>query len=306
MKDIPADDISRAHARGFRDYLLSQGMAPKTVNLRLAGMVTAYNELKTEGIMDANPFCKVKAREPETRIEKNKARRPFKKSELLKVIDGSDACLIGAEVIALNSGGRASEVTNIKIDEFNEVDAILDYFNKKGKKDMNTPVLPEFIAFIKELLLHHPNPKDPGAYILWVYGGHPNRAQELGNDFGVVLESVGLRDPNSQPNTGSGRRRYALSFHSIRWVVNMACKLSNMPQTVVQEFIGHKDKQTSEGYDDVGMAEKRMELYKAAGKKKLLKQMICREEPYMNIKDIMQVTVYAMRKLRAMRKATSK
>lgn len=294
------DEVKKSDIQQFRDVLLKRGMDPNTVNLRLECLVTAFNEAIELDLIEKNPARGVRARDNKRKGKKS-ARRPFKKSEVIKLIDVSSPCLIGAEVTAMNIGARNGDITNIKLSDVGLKTLRVEYFNRKGKRDMETPLLPEFVRFTEELLKHHPSPNQPDTYLLWRYGGKNTRVQILDIEFAAALKSCGLRDPGAVPRSGSGRRSYPLVFHCFRWVLNMACKLSKMADVVTIELLGHKDLQTSAIYQDVGIPEKRAALYKAAGKDKLLRQFGDKEEPYMTIKDIIEVTKYATKRLRQIR-----
>ena len=215
---------------------------------------------------------------------------------------------MGAIVTSLNLGNRNGDVTMMRIGEVNRTNAEVHYYNKKGKKDVDVPVLPEWVAFAEEFLQHHPDKANPEAFLFWTYSksGQKERVQMLAMDFADILIRADLRDPDAPKPFGVARRTFDLSFHCIRRTLNMACKLSNMQTDAVKALLSQENDATNKQYDNFGVREMRKQLYKAAGKHELLEAIEEEKEPWMTLQDIMNVTVYATNKLRAIRVNTEK
>jgi len=222
---------------------------------------------------------------------------------MLRIIDVSGVEIMGAIVTSLNLGNRNGDVTMMRIGEVNRANAEVHYYNRKGKKDVDVPVLPEWVAFAEEFLQHHPDKANPEAFLFWTYSksGQKDRVQILARDFADVLIRAGLRDPNAPKPLGAARRTFDLCFHCIRRSLNMACKLSNMQTDAVKALLSQEDDATNRQYDNFGVREMRKQLYKAAGKHELLEAIEEEKEPWMTLEDIMNVTVYATNRLRAIR-----
>ena len=300
---IRIDEITTTHIRGFRDHMMAAGHSAATINLRLQTLVTAFNEAKRQGLIDVNPANGVKVRQPKSEGQRKDGRRPFRRSEMLRIIDVSGVEIMGAIVTSLNLGNRNGDVTMMRIGEVNRANAEVHYYNRKGKKDVDVPVLPEWVAFAEEFLQHHPDKANPEAFLFWTYSksGQKDRVQILARDFADVLIRAGLRDPNAPKPLGAARRTFDLCFHCIRRSLNMACKLSNMQTDAVKALLSQEDDATNKQYDNFGVREMRKQLYKAAGKHELLEAIEEEKEPWMTLEDIMNVTVYATNRLRAIR-----
>jgi hypothetical protein len=74
-----------------------------------------------------------------------------------------------------------------------------------------------------------------------------------------------------------------------------------MQTDAVKALLSQEDDATNRQYDNFGVREMRKQLYKAAGKHELLEAIEEEKEPWMTLEDIMNVTVYATNRLRAIR-----
>ncbi len=120
---IHIDEITTTHIRGFRDHMMAAGHSAATINLRLHTLGTAFNEAKRQGLIDVNPANGVKVRQAKSEGQRKDSRRPFRRSEMLRIIDISRVEIVGAIVTSLNLGNRNGDVTMMRIGEVNWANA---------------------------------------------------------------------------------------------------------------------------------------------------------------------------------------
>ena len=94
---IQIDEITTTHIRGFRDHMMAAGHSAATINLRLETLVTAFNEAKRLGLIDVNPANGVKVRQVKSEGQGKDSRRPFRRSEMLRIIDISEVEIYGRD-----------------------------------------------------------------------------------------------------------------------------------------------------------------------------------------------------------------
>ena len=302
------EDIRDVQAKGFRKYLLER-YERGTVNQYLEVMTTFWNKAKVAGYTPFNPFVGVRVltEEDQTGAQKKPKRRPLKRSEGIALVVAASVEMTGLIISALNIGGRNGDVSGLRIpqkkDDYDAELPDVQFRNKKGKKDMDNAVLPEYEAFRQEYYLHLED-ASPGAVMFESYGNLAPRSRtaRVARDFGALCEATKLRDPATAPRSASGRRMYEIDFHVNRYTCNMACKMSGMKTEVVRTILSQTEA-INAGYDAFHAKElQRVELYKATGKEHLLeKKPLARVETCMTLQDIMDLTVYATEKLRCIR-----
>jgi hypothetical protein len=298
VSNFTIEDVSRDVAKEFRQFLRASGLDPTSINQYLKTLKAAFNCPEAQELLDCNPFQDVSVSDPAHQGNLKGAYRPYRRSELLIMIPKSKTCLLGAMMTALNIGSRTGDTGRLKIGDANYDDAFVGYYNRKGKRDMQPPVLPEYLDFFREFLLHHPTPGDPEAFLFWDYGRLENPGVQIGKDIHPLLTSLGLRDPNKEKPKGCGNRRYELCFHNFRATWDTASLMSKMPNAITRHILGHNNPKTGELYNHIGFPEARRALYKAVGKEELLNQKMNPAEPFMDLEGISEVTAFATQELR--------
>lgn len=248
-----ADPLSatRDDVIAFMAALQEQGMAPSTVERKIAAVKSFYGFLVREGLTDAHPTVdvslpKVPARLPEV-ISINEAReflgQPFPEGP----VGLRDRAVL--EVL-YGCGLRVSELTNLDILDL-DFEGGFVRVTGKGDKQRLVPIAGAALTSLREYLAHgraylrakkSTTRQDPSAVFLNVRGGRLTR-QAI---FGIVRtysKNVGLE---LHPHT----LRHSFATHMLQGGAELRA---------LQEMLGHADISTTQVYTHVDNAHVREE-----------------------------------------------
>jgi integrase len=176
--------------------------------------------------------------------------------KLLEIADPEWRTLIK---LGLYTGQRLGDLARLTWQNVDLEKQTIELTTRKTVKHLEIPITAPLLSHLQEI--KKPNatkemPVCPASFKM-IQNCH-GRAATLYNRFGKLLAQCGFR-PNVPHDiiVGHGRdgrrRRYDLSFHSLRHTAVTLLKDAGTPQAVAMEFIGHDSPAISMNYTHVGI-----------------------------------------------------
>jgi len=238
LQGLDYTQVNGKESKAFRNYLVSLGLAPKTVNCILGAVKSFYNFLCEEGMVKGNPIIMRRLRVAEPKHNPDF----LTDDELAKVKSAMDKLpyhIKLAFMTMLHAGLRVSEVANLSPDDVfvDNNSVFVKVRHGKGNKDRIAPVTDVIVA--KDLIELAKN--------------RYNQAKL----FGVSAGTLKVYAYNIKKISG-------VNFHCHRMRHTLATKLlaQGQPIDVVQKVLGHVDISTTRRYAET-MPEA---IYKVAAK----------------------------------------
>lgn len=224
---IDFTQVNGKESRAFRNYLVEQGLAPKTVNTILGAVKSFYDYLCEEGVIKGNPFIMKRLRVAEERRQPDFLTEA-ELSRVLKALEDLPYHVALAFRTMLAAGLRVSEAARLMPEDvILERDSVfLRVRHGKGDKERLAPATDAAVA--KELVDYARKVSEqyPGQTLFYVTAGtlkvYAHRLKKL---------------------TG-------VDFHSHRMRHTLATRLlaQGTPIDVVQKVLGHADISTTRRY----------------------------------------------------------
>lgn len=244
--------IAPADITRFRDEQLASGKVASTVRTMLSKLIAPFNAAKRAGIIGHNPAEGVDLPTlPKSKSGGDSEADPFSPEQVAALMEaaigtrnGRPAFKAGAEwrgaiLLAYCTGIRLTDVTNLTWDAINLPARTLVHREKKGKlysKQATIPLHPALDAHLLEMSA----PDSGAAFIFPALAGRTSNG--LNDTFVPIMAKAGIvRKLISDPEAGSkGRKRWNLSFHSLRHTMTSEMANAGVAQEIRQLFTGHK------------------------------------------------------------------
>ena len=226
FKDKRIDEISVLDLERFKSLLMDKGLAPATVKHCLVMFRQVVNKAIAWGLYEgANPIKGVKL----PRLQNKKERfLTFKEAkQLLAMLAESSSQLHDMALLSLHCGLRAGEIFNIKGQDLNfenDLINIADPKNKQSRKAFMTEAVKE--------ILQGRVPESPSEYV-FKDKRHGGKIKAISRVFRLVVEDIGFND-------GIDDRRQRVSFHTLRHTFASWLALQGETLPTIKELMGHK------------------------------------------------------------------
>lgn len=224
---IDFTQVNGKESRAFRNYLVEQGLAPKTVNTILGAVKSFYDYLCEEGVIKGNPFIMKRLRVAEERRQPDfltEAELP----RILKALEELPCHVALAFRTMLAAGLRVSEAARLMPEDviLERGSVFLRVRRGKGDKERLAPVTDAQVA------------KDLVEYAGEVSEEYPGQSL-----FYVTAGTLKVYAHRLKKFTG-------VDFHSHRMRHTLATRLlaQGTPIDVVQKVLGHADISTTRRY----------------------------------------------------------
>lgn len=247
-EDIRAFILHLQGSRRFADHPYARrqdrGLSGLSINCYLRAIRAAWNRWVAEGLVDRNPFDKVRVPKAPKKIIPTFSREQI--GALLGAIDTSTAEGFRDQLLILmylDTACRLTEVTNLKVDDANLKDQCLKILGK-GQRERIVP----FGVTLQKLLwrylnLYRPQPALPGRdYVFLTREGRPltkNRVEAILRKYG---HKAGIKGVRCSPHT---LRHTACVF----WVRNGGDLFS------LQRITGHSSLEVLRGYVNLAQSD---------------------------------------------------
>ena len=262
--DRPIDAISMEDVVTWRNAEAAR-VRSKTVNHRLKAVRALFKAAMAEGFVTANPADGLKPMRTPTR--EKRARRPFTREEIRKVLAACDQTWKLMTLAGLQTGQRLGDLARMDWAELDLNAGVWEVTTGKTGHRLRIPLSGELVT---ELAAHKNaaggNLKKGAVFpdLVEKLARSKEKVGMLSNAFSDVLFRAGLRryspfDRISKGGkkaqlveSGSNRReQQELSFHSLRHTARTWLEESGQPKAVIDALIGHEG-DTGKIYTTVG------------------------------------------------------
>jgi integrase len=243
--------LTTADLQAFRDEL-SGKLSRGSCNVAIKIMRAAFNEARTQGLMDSNPAQLVKL----MRTERFR-RRPFTPDELHRVLAEADPQWKGMIAVALYTGFRLGDVASLDWQSINLDAAEISMVTGKTHRQMSIPIAAPLLRHLRSME-NRSGPVFPEACETYQNSSTTSR---LSKAFYRIMEKAGLVKHRTHESTGKGRsarrNQQELGFHALRHTATSLLKNANVSDAVARDIIGHETVAISASYTHIDLDTKR-------------------------------------------------
>ena len=257
---LTIEDLTESLVLKFLDHIeAKRGCTVRTRNARLAAIRSLFAFIGREEpvlLVQCQQVRAIPLKRTEYRIVEY-----LEEKELKAVLDSIDInSRTGIRDRALlmllyNTGARASEIVNLKLDDLRLADTAQISLLGKGRKPRSCPLWPETV-FALEAYLNHRNPKEPACEQVFL-----NANGDPITRFGIryITRKYGIKAQAKHPSF----QTKAVNPHTIRHTTAMHLLRSGNDINMVSYWLGHADINTTHIYIELDMDMKRKMLEKA-------------------------------------------
>jgi integrase len=246
------DEISQSQILAFRDSLLAR-LASTTANVELKIIKRIFRTARQDGYLLQDPAEAVKT---VRNCNTSPGRRAFSLPELRSILAVANPEWTSLIKFSLYTGQRLGDLACLT---WSQIDLERDEIRLTTRKTDKQLLIP-IAAPLREHLLSlasGDNPRSPvHPRAFETVAAQNGRVGTLSNQFGELLVTCGLREPQSHKSRGIGRggKRAGLdlSFHSLRHTAVSLLKDAGVPDAVVMALVGHESTAMSHRYTHVG------------------------------------------------------
>jgi integrase/recombinase XerD len=260
VEELTVEDLDEPLVLAFLDHLeTARGCCVRTRNSRLAAIRAFFGFLAREDPL-LLPQCQTVRAIPLKRGE-HKTMTYLEEEEMQAVLDAVDGkARTGVRDQALllllyNTGARASEIVNLKLNDLRLDDSPQVNLSGKGQKHRSCPLWPE-TAEVLRVYLQQRIPRDPRCEQVFLNAN----AYPL-TRFGLrhILRKHVAQSQGKCPSLANKR----VSPHTLRHTTAMHLLRSGNEVNMVSYWLGHADINTTHVYVEIDMEMKRRMLEKA-------------------------------------------
>ena len=256
----------------FRDALLER-VSSVTTNKYIKVLRLAFQDALREHLVSDNPaklelVGSVKRKNGKS---SNAERRPFKLSELRRLLDVASGEWRGVILFGLYTGQRLGDIARLVWLNVNLERGEIAFVMSKTSRQQIIPIAATLREYIENELPISDDPRGPlFPKAFSTVTGQFDRVGTLSNQFYDVMVEAGLvsHRPHAKKGTGRDGKRSGteLSFHCLRHTATSLMKEAGIAEATVRDIIGHESKAVSANYTHVDEASKRaaMEKYAAS------------------------------------------
>jgi integrase len=258
--DKPLEIISRSEAVAFRDRLVKDGLAPKTINHTIKILRGVYNDAVEQGHIGRNPFVGVAS----LREDDHHAKRlPFTTTEVAKLIAAVKGDWEGLLILAATTGLRLMDAVRLRWSDVNLDAKSIRIKTAKTGATLALPIHSSFMTWLKK------QQRGIGAAPVFPSLIHKSGAGKSGLSMAfkrVMVRAKVLAGVARQAKDGGrGRTTSQKSFHSLRHFAATQLAAAGVRAEVARQITGHTDAETHANYinadiDALRSAEKSIRL----------------------------------------------
>lgn len=243
------DQLTRNHARKYRDVLIEKGLSKSTIENRLGFLATLFRHGQKELIehLHINPFDHIEIRAQPIRAPKN--RRAYETSELSRIVNSNlyqPGHVVKGQVteaaywlplLGMFTGARLEEICQLYLSDVQIINGVhtIRFANLEEGQKLKTqssfrrvPLHKQLIAcgFIKHVEQMRALGHERVFPSLSNSNSHGTFSNAAGKWFARFLDSIKLTDSR-------------LDFHSFRYTFKQQCTLQGIPNEVRDALTGH-------------------------------------------------------------------
>jgi integrase len=237
IEAITTDDILR-----YRDRLLEEGRAPRTVNITVRKILKRpFQAAVTEGYLQRNPVASIRHMR-DVVVEKG----VFTPEQIRLLVDTAEGDWKGLVLAGYYTGARLGDLARLIWSQVDLQERSICFTQKKTGAKIKVPIHPEFEDYL--LLRSVP---DDGRKPLFpqLYHLRGSGKTGLSSSFRRLMERAGIEAGVAREKLGAaGRSVSSLSFHSLRHSFTSALANAGVPAELRQKLTGHADAKSHAAY----------------------------------------------------------
>lgn len=257
LDKLRLEDIDANAVRAFlHDLEATRGNGAHTRNCRLSALRAFFRHVATQApdaLLHCQAICDIPLkRTPPRPIEY------LEEAEIRAMLDSVDPQARNARrdyallLFLYNTGARAQEVVDLQLDDLSLQSVYQVQLTGKGGKQRNCPLWPETVAALEQALQQRPPHARESTSVFLNAKGEPLTRFGLRYIVRKYAAKAALRCPSlKSKKTGP---------HTIRHATAMALLQATHDITVVKDWLGHADVNTTHGYVEANMEMKRKAL----------------------------------------------
>jgi integrase len=229
-KKAPLGAITSRHIQSFLEKRLKSGCAPKTVDVDIKTIRTAFNRARRRGLITLNPANAVDL--PKMVSSERGTFTPLQVKALVEAARDDWKTLV---LLGYYTGARISDCANMRWGNVNLTKGALEFTPAKTKAFVVVPLHPDLEGHIQSLAGND----RPEVFLCPTLAGRkPGGAHGLSQNFKRLMVNAGI---DCKSGTGKGERTFSkLSFHALRHSFNSALANAGVSQEIRMKLTGHK------------------------------------------------------------------
>lgn len=240
--DSKLTTIREADVLRYRDWLLSGGRSPQTVNNSIREILKRPFKIAVEsGLLDRNPVALVRM------LKGTKATKgtfsPEQISQLLSTLEGDWK---GLTLAGWYTGARLGDLSRLRWSSVDLDEHTISFTQGKTGNVVKIPIHPELEAWLRA----NPGRAAAGAFVFSTLCNRPlNGYTGLSSTFTRLVRKAGIEAPPIRERGGEhGRTVSSLSFHSLRHSFNSALANHGVSQEHRKLLVGHLSSKINSHY----------------------------------------------------------
>jgi len=230
LEAITTDDFLR-----YRDYLLSQGLTPRTVNITVRKILNRpFAAAVQEGFLKRNPISSIRHLR-DVAVEKG----VFTPEQITRLLGLADRDWQGLILAGYYTGARLGDLARLTWSAVDLAERSISFTQKKTGARLKVPIHSE----LEEYLLSGSVPDD-GRKPLFpkLYHLRGSGKTGLSSSFRRLMDRAGIDAGVARVKAGeAGRNVSLLSFHSLRHSFTSALANAGVSAELRQKITGHAD-----------------------------------------------------------------
>jgi integrase len=219
----------------YRDHLLSEGRAPRTVNITIRKVLKRpFQAAVNQGYIPRNPILAIRHLRDVT-VEKG----VFTPEQIRKLLDEADGDFKGLVLAGYYTGARLLDLARLTWGQIDLAERSIAFTQKKTDAKLKIPIHTE----LHDYLLSRSVPDD-GRKPLFpkLYHLRGSGKTGLSSAFRRLMDRASIDPGIARQKTGkAGRNVSRLSFHSLRHSFTSALANAGVPAEIRQKLTGHAD-----------------------------------------------------------------
>jgi integrase len=230
LEAITTEDFSR-----YRDKLLAEGRAPRTVNVIVRKILKRpFSAAVNEGLIQRNPIASIRHLRDVT-VEKG----VFTPAEVAKLLELADSDWRGLILAGYYTGARLGDLARLRWEAIELAERSISFTQKKTDAKIKVPIHSELLDYLLERSVPDDGrrPLFPSLYHLRGPG-----KTGLSSSFRRLMDRAGIEGGLARQKAGqAGRNVSRLSFHSLRHSFTSALANAGVAPELRQKLTGHAD-----------------------------------------------------------------
>ena len=249
----PIESVTMPDARRWRESLLAEGRAGKTVLSYLKDLGAVYRAAIREGLVNFNPFASAIA---DVETGDSLERKPFTLAEVGRLVDAAPTAeWRGLVLVGAFTGLRLGDAARLKWDSIDLQAKTISLVPSKTKRkghSVTIPIAPDLLAFFESSPVADDSPAAP---VFPTLAKTPIQTREgLSAGFVGLMAAADVgrgkasRDAAGEATKGRGRVIYEKGFHSLRHTFTTWLRKAGVSEEDRMALTGHATRESHSIY----------------------------------------------------------